>query len=181
MSVTQIALLVLASVLLFWAVGAYNRLVNLRNEIARAFAPIDAQLRQRDALLRQWIGGLRPVTGDTPQLPDAVEAACSQLIAACDVVRRRPAASPPMASLRLAETTLSEARARLDVECVQHAELLGTMGSAILGDEIAAVDGTLAFARRQFNDSAQRYNAAVHQFPTWLLARLFGFRGAGSF
>ena len=38
----------------------------------------------------------------------------------------------------------------------------------------------LAFARRQFNESAQVYNRAVSQFPTWVIAGLFGFRKAGT-
>ena len=33
--------------LLFWAVGAYNRLVRLKNIIANAFGQIDVQLKRR--------------------------------------------------------------------------------------------------------------------------------------
>ena len=37
-------------------------------------------------------------------------------------------------------------------------------------------DARLDFARREFNAAVDRYNTAVEQFPTLLLARLFGFR-----
>jgi LemA protein len=37
----------------------------------------------------------------------------------------------------------------------------------------------LAFARQLFNDAAQTYDAALVQFPTRLLVRLFGFGPAG--
>ena len=47
-------------------------------------------------------------------------------------------------------------------------------------EELAAADSTLLFARRQFNEATQRYNEALHQFPTWVIAGLFGFRGAGT-
>ena len=40
---------------------------------------------------------------------------------------------------------------------------------------------TLVFARRDFNLAVAAYNEAVRQFPTAMLARLFGFRAAGTF
>jgi LemA protein len=51
---------------------------------------------------------------------------------------------------------------------------------AELHAELAASDTTLAFARRQFNDAVTEYNLAVRQFPTWIVAGLFRFRGAGT-
>ena len=39
----------LAAVLVFWSIGAYNRVMLLRNEIARAFAQLDDALTRRFA------------------------------------------------------------------------------------------------------------------------------------
>ena len=50
----------------------------------------------------------------------------------------------------------------------------------MLGEELAAADSTLGFARRQFNEATQNYNDALDQFPTWVIAGLFRFRGAGT-
>ena len=50
MTTPQLIGAVLAAVLLFWTVGAYNRLVRLRGAIVRQFAPVDAQFRARHAL-----------------------------------------------------------------------------------------------------------------------------------
>jgi oxygen-independent coproporphyrinogen-3 oxidase len=49
--------------------------------------------------------------------------------------------------------------------------------TADLGREL---DTALAFARRQFNEAVQSYNQAVGQFPTWVLAGMFGFRKAST-
>ncbi|HNJ84203.1 MAG TPA: LemA family protein, partial [Piscinibacter sp.] len=65
-------------------------------------------------------------------------------------------------------------------------EILGQARAALrpsgdpLSAELAEADTALAFARRQFNESAQVYNRAVSQFPTWVIAGLFGFRKAGT-
>jgi LemA protein len=180
MSTPQIVGWAIAAVLVFWAVGAYNRLVSLRNDISRAFVPVDAQIRQRHMLLEQWVDALRPLLEHNPQSLDAVLAACGQLQAACDVVRARPSAARPMASLRLAEETLAEARTRLKGDLPARPEMLAGLGVAVFGEELSAADGTLGFARRQFNEATQNYNDALDQFPTWLIAGMFRFRGAGT-
>lgn len=179
MTSAQIAAWGIAAVLLFWAVGAYNRLVSLRNDIARAFTPVDAQIRQRHRLIAQWVEALRPALHDAVVL-DGVIAASGQLQAACDVVRGRPSAARPMASLRLAEETLGDARERVRNELPSRPEQLARLGVAELAEELAHADSTLGFARRQFNQATQHYNDALAQFPTWLIAGLFGFRGAGT-
>ncbi|HET6603958.1 MAG TPA: LemA family protein [Xanthomonadaceae bacterium] len=180
MTSTQIAGWGIAAVLVFWAVGAYNRLVSMRNDISRAFVPVDAQIRQRHLLLEQWVDTLRPVIDHDPEVLDAVIAACGQLQAACDVVRARPSAAQPMTSLRLAEETLAEARGRMKAVLPAKPELLAGIGTELVAEELAAADGTLGFARRQLNEATQNYNDALDRFPTWIVAGLFGFRAAGT-
>ncbi len=180
MTTPEIAAWAVAAVLLFWVVGAYNRLVGLRNEIARAFAPVDAQIRQRHQMIEQWLEALRPLLPPESQAVEAVQAASGQLLAACDVVRARPSAARPMASLRLAEETLAEARHRMRADMPAKPEMLAGPGATALAGELAAADSALGFARRQFNEATQSYNDALDQFPTWVIAGVFRFRGAGT-
>lgn len=173
MGVEQISLWVFVAVMVFWAVGAYNRLVRLRAAIKQAFASVEAHIRQRDALLAQWTDGLRAPLVNEPHSVDAVVAACGQVMAASDHARAAPSAVRPIGSLRLAEEVLGDARSRLTT-------LLNGVGLAVQAEELAAVDGTLGFARRQYNEAAQTYNDAVTQFPTWIIAGVFGFQPAGA-
>ena len=46
-----IILLALIALVVFWAVGAYNRLIGLRNQFKNAFAQIDVQLKRRYDLI----------------------------------------------------------------------------------------------------------------------------------
>ena len=173
-SQTLVAMIVVA-VLLFWAVGAYNRLVSLRGELLRCFVPVDEQFRARHALLLRWAdapdhapSGTDSDADDAVAL-DALRAACTQAEAACSHARSRPADADALTSLRLAEEILAQSRARLPAT-----------GDEALAAALNDGDTTLAFARRQFNDAADNYNRAVSQFPTWLIAGLFGFRKAGT-
>ncbi|MFM9917473.1 MAG: LemA family protein [Rhizobacter sp.] len=180
MNNSQIATLVGCAVLMFWAVGAYNRLVALRNDITKAFAPVDAQLQHRHALLLQWAEGLRELLDQAPALHDAVLAACGQLQSSCDSLRAKPSARSAATHVRLAEETLSSTRARLQAELPARQERLSGLEIEVNSDQLAAADNTLAFARAQFNVAAQTYNDAIRQIPTRLVASIFGFQTAGT-
>ena len=168
----QIAGALCAAVLLFWAVGAYNRLVRLRGAIVRQFVPVEEQLRLRHGLLLEWVSMLEPaLTNAGPRL-DALRAACQQVATTCARAKLHPGSTGAIGNLRLADAILGEARARLPVPSAPGSEL------AELYAQLQACDVALSFARRQFNDAVDRYSHAVAQFPTLLLTGLFGFRSA---
>ncbi len=176
---------IVAAVLLFWAVGAYNRLVRLRASIKLSFASVEAHARQRDALLAQWLRDCSSALGASADSVEvhsvnAVRGACVQVMAAIDHARAAPSGAQAIASLRLAEEVLIGARGRLSTELAAHARSNLAWDTVMQTDELAAVDGTLGFARGQFNEAALVYNNAAMQFPTWIIAGLFGFRAAGA-
>ncbi len=174
MSSLQIACWVAGAALLFWVVGAYNRLVALRGAIVRQFAPVDEQFRLRHALLHEQLETLTPALGESGAALDSLNAACQQAEAACSHAKLRPGSTGAISSLRLAEDILNEARARLSAQLPPDAHVQE------LATRLTATDTTLAFARRQFNDAVLEYNHAVHQFPTAMLVGLFGFKAAGT-
>lgn len=174
MSSFEIVVSGIAALLLFWVIGAYNRLVRLRSTIVRLFAPVEQQFRMRHAVLLQLLDTLKPLLTQARPRIDALRAACSQVETACTHASLRPGATGAITSLRLAEEILVQARARLPVQSVAGSPL------AKLHEELQIGDATLAFARGQFNTAVAEYNRAVTQFPTVLLVRLFGFRSAAT-
>jgi LemA protein len=165
----------IGAVVLFWIVGAYNRMVRLRTELVARFAAVDERFRQRDALLRSQLDLLSTaLTAAAPRL-EALRAACRQADAAREHARVRPGAPGAITSLRAADDILADARARLPVQAVAGADL------PALNQQLAATDTALAFARAEFNAAVAAYNESVRQFPTLLVAKLFGFRTATAF
>lgn len=156
------------AVLVFWIVGAYNRLVRLRAELVRQFAPLHARFDIRQGLLHEQLELLDPVLASAagPRL-QALRDACQRAEAACAVAKGRPAAPGAIAGLRAAEDVLAEARGRLPAQGAAGLDL------AELHNQLRAVDVTLTFARDQFNASVEAYNQAAAQFPTLLVAGLF--------
>ncbi len=183
LSTPQLLLVLVAAVVGFWIVGAYNRLVRLRTAIHEAFNAVDAQIRQRHQLLEAWTTTLRDVFDDSAQI-DAVERAAVELLQQAEKTRKRASSAAAVGNLGVAETSLAAARTQLTAERPAHvhqptlSEAAGELSG--IGDRMLAVDSTLAFARQQFNAAAEVYNAALHQFPTTLIAGLFGFQPAGT-
>ena len=174
MGTSHIIAWVVGAALLFWVVGAYNRLVRLRGAIVQRFAPVDEQLRLRQGLLQQQLDALAPVLPNAGPRIDALRAACQQVETACAHARQHPGAVGAITSLRLADEILSDARARLPVQSAAGVDL------TTLNAQIGVIDATLVFARRQFNEAVVAYNHAIAQFPTRVLAGLFGFRAGGT-
>ena len=172
MSTSEIVGAALAAMLVFWIIGAYNRLVRLRGAIVRAFAPVDEQIRLRHGILQQLLDALTPVLLNATQRLEALRAAGQQVESACTHAKVRPGAAGAITSLRLADEILAEARARLPVQGAAGIDLTA------LNAQLVESDTALAFARRQFNAAVDEYNAAVTQFPTVMIVGLFGFHSA---
>ena len=175
MTGTELAVAAGTAVLVFWVVGAYNRLVRLRNALVSRFAGVDDLYRRRHALIEEQLELLSAALASAGPRLDALRAACRQADAARAHARLRPGAVGAVTSLRVAEEILADARARLPVQSVAGVDLRQLNG------RLAESDNALAFARREFNQAVEAYNVAVRQFPTALLARLFGFATAATF
>lgn len=163
------------AVLLFWIVGAYNRVVRLRTALVAAFQPVEARHRERQELLERQMALVGPALAAAAPRLEALQAASRQAESAREHARRRPGATGAVTSLRLADEILADARARLPVQSLATPEL------PAVNARLAEVDLALAAARRDFNDTVAAYNRAVEQFPTLLVATVFGFRTAGVF
>jgi len=179
LSAGQITVLALAAVAVFWMLGAYNRVMALRNAIGTAWQQIDQTLQRRAVAVTPLVAALRrPLAAEQGAL-DALLAAQAQVQTAADAVRQRPVQDARVAALAGAEAAMAAAASRVLALLDQHT---GLMADAAVAPHVGAVREAgqrLAFARQLFNEASQRYDAAVQQFPTRLLARLYGFGAAG--
>ena len=102
----------LLGVLVFWAVGAYNRLVRLRSVALLAFGALDAQWLRHTELLSATVpmpvlvpvadGPVAAPVEPEPPVPAALAAASAQLMASLAVARSRPLERDAIAALAAA-------------------------------------------------------------------------------
>ena len=179
MSGEQISLVALAAVLMFWAVGAYNRLVQLRSAIAGAWAKVDDALRQRSAAADALQAALRePLAAEQGAL-DAWQAALAEATRATTMLGGKPVMQAHAVAWVAAEAAQSAAVSRVLALLEQQAEL--RQSEPVAGQMMAwqDADKRLRFARLLFNEAAVPYDEAIATFPTSLLVRAFRFKAAG--
>jgi LemA protein len=176
----RLAALLAGAVMVFWMVGAYNRLVALRNAIGAAWGQVDEQLQRRHGLLQSLLEALRMPLAEEAEALEAMQGALLQVQAAAEALRARPVAASPAAVLLTAEEVLGGALARLLALLEHHPALRDDMPEVAQPlQALRELEPRLAFARQLFNEAAVGYNEAARQFPTRLLTRMYGFGTAG--
>ena len=173
------------AVLIFWAVGAYNRLVRLKNTIANAFGQMDVQLKRRYDLIASLVDAAKPYVGpeqagqedagQEQEMLDSVIAAKNQAKSASDSARRRPTDALAITTLADAEQALSNSLKQLFALDDAYPELKADSTIRELSLELTSSENKVTFARQAFNDAVLDYNQARGQFPALLLAKLFTF------
>ena len=173
---------------LFWAVGAYNRLVRLRGQAIAGFVVLDGHLSQYIAIVDEHLKtasyrapALAPASA-TPRDANPATAwaglhgARSQFEASLRVARKQALDAGAMAALQTALATLRMSWSRVAEACRDHqGDLLSPMGERLWADNTQNAN----YASAEFNRAVVAYNAAVTQFPALVLAYLFSFRPAG--
>lgn len=180
--------------MLFWALGAYNRLTRLRSSVVQAFGAVDAHLVRLIALL----GEFDAVQGHHSAAPAAVSDGAANssephapLLDPAKVAALRGATTQMGASLAVARSqplqrdalaALTAARSVLDAtwrSVVTEADGPGVREmvapwSIRWEEHHAQID----LAVQVINHAAEQHDAAIHQFPARLLAWVFGFKAA---
>lgn len=175
MNVSSLVIIAVGVLVFLWGVGAFNRLVRLRNEIANAFAMIDVQLKRRHDLIPNLVEVARKYLEHERETLERVTAARAQAMAACDLVRTKPNDAGRLQSLSMAESSLAGALARFQAVVEAYPELKADGQLNELNEELRHTENKVAFARQFFNDVTLNYNNAVQQFPANAVAGVFGF------
>lgn len=175
---TSIVFWSLGAVLLFWIVGAYNRLMRLRTDANAAFATLEAELSRQVDLVRNQLPGpeaTQPASLDGEgSFWAGLHGAAAQFAASLAAARSRPLEPAGIAALSSAQDVLAMAWERAERDDAH--DLAGPR----LPDTVTLRRAQLALqthaATEQFNQAVVRYNEAIGQFPAVLLAWLFGFK-----
>jgi len=178
MTTTGWVLLAIVAALLWWAIAAYNRLVELRNRIANAFGQIDVQLKRRYDLIPNLVEVARGYLQHEASTLQAVIEARGQAQGAAAVARAAPTNAGAVGGLAMAEGVLGASLGRLMAVSERYPELKADATMQSLSEELASTENRVGFARQAFNDQVLDFNNAAQQFPALIVARLAGFAPA---
>jgi LemA protein len=163
----MLPLLVLVAVIVLLGllfVGAYNRLVALRQNVGAAFADIDVQLKQRQDLVPNLVETVKGYAAHERGTLDEVTQA-----------RAAAASAGDMAAKAQAESALTGALGKLMAVAEAYPDLKANQNFLQLQGELADLENKIAAARRFFNNAVGEYNASIQRFPAVLIAGMAGF------
>lgn len=204
----EILILLLLALLGFWMLGGYNRLVRLRNACMSLFGPVELHARERQTLVERLTRTLRILLIEQRDMVEMAAAAARQTGTALEAVRLRPLRVNAIQQLSRTEEVLDRAVAHLDEALRRHVALQASQAEPVavleppppppaaqpsggaqlpaliepsLSELLTLLDSAQVkndFARQVYNQAANDYNAALHLFPTTVLAGLFRFEPA---
>lgn len=165
----MISLLLLAMFLISLVYGAliYNRLVELKHNVSRAWSNIEVLLKQR----HQELPKLVEVCRQYMQYEQTTLEKVMQARAAVAQARE----SGDVEALGGAETQLRMGLGQLFAVAEAYPELRANDSFQHLQTRITGLENAIADRREFYNDSVNLNNVRIEQFPDVIVARLFAF------
>lgn len=166
-----IAIAVLLGVVLLLAVvvgGVYverrNRMVQLKEGIAGAWAQVDTVIQRRADLIPNLVETVKGFAAQEREVFSNI----------ADARARLGGARTPAERIE-ANDQLSGALSRLLVIVENYPDLRSNQNFIRLQDELAGTENRIAVERRRYNQAVQEYNTYIQLFPNNLVAGLSGF------
>ncbi len=158
------------SVLCFWGIFSYNRLVTARNDVQNAWSQIDIQLKRRHDLIPNLVSSVRGYLDHERQILGQVISARSLALAA----------------QRISDKAVTEARLSLEIKGLfavmeAYPALKANQNVLRLQDELVSTENRITFSRQLYNDLVANYMTLLQVFPDAVIASLFGFTGVEYF
>ena len=165
---TSLILIIILVVAGLWVAGAFNLLVRSRNRTKEAWSDIDVQLKRRYDLIPNLIKTVKGYAAHESQVLE-------------NVIKARSAAMglPAQAGAKehaQAENMLSGALKSLFALSENYPQLRAVESFAKLQDELSDTENKIQAARRFYNTNVMTLNTQVEQFPTNIVANMFGFK-----
>lgn len=176
--ITAIVLLAIILLIVFWAVGAYNRLVSLRNQFKNAFSQIDVQLKRRYDLIPNLVETAKGYMNHERDTLEAVIAARNHAVSANAKAAGDPANAAAMQQMVAADGALSSSLGKLFAVSEAYPDLKANQNMMQLTEELTSTENRIAFSRQAYNDGVMEYNTSLEQFPVSFIANMFAFKQA---
>lgn len=172
---TTIIILGVLALFVLYAIGVYNNLIQLRNQVKNAWSQIDVQLQRRYDLIPNLVEAVKGYMNFERGTLEAVIKARNQAASAREAVEQQ--GGPTEGSIKGllgAEANLKGALGNFFALAENYPQLRASENMQQLQEELSSTENKVAFARQAYNDQVMSYNIAQQQFPANLVAASFG-------
>ena len=160
-----IVLIVVAAVVILFAVSIYNSLVKLRNQVKNAWSQIDVQLKRRHDLIPNLIETVKGYMTHERDTLENITKARSQALEAEGVGDKAKA-----------EGELTRALGKFNLVVENYPDLKANQNFLALQEELTSTENKISFARQSYNDQVLFFNNKIQMVPSNIVAGMFGFK-----
>ncbi len=143
----------------------YNNLVGLRNRVKNSYAQIDVQLKRRNDLIPNLVETVKGYASHEKGVLEEVTKARANVMNASSVEEASAA-----------DNQLTGALKSLFAVAENYPELKANSNFQQLQTELSETEDKISYARQFYNDVVMKYNNACQQFPSSIMAKIFGFK-----
>ncbi len=163
-NIVPVAIVAVIVIIAIWLVSGYNGLIKLEESTDTAFADVQVQLQRRSDLIPNLVNTVKGYAAHETEVFAEVSNARAKLAGAATVDE-----------MNAAEGEMNSALSRLLAISESYPELKSNENFLNLQDELAGTENRVGTARRDYNQTVQKYNVKIRSFPTNIFANMLGF------
>ena len=148
-----------------WLLMTYNSLVTLRNRVKEAWSQIDVQLKRRSSLIPNLVEAVKGYVKHEKEVLENVTKARSALMGAGSLGEKAAA-----------NDMLTGALKSLFAVAEAYPDLKASENFKELQQELSDTETKVAASRQFYNTNVLDLNNSIEQFPSSLVASMFGFK-----
>jgi LemA protein len=147
-----------------YVVLTFNRLVTLRNRVENAWAQIDVQLKRRYDLIPNLVETVKGYMKHERETLESVTKYRAQLVTGTVEEKAK------------ANNMLTQALKSLFAVAENYPKLEASQNFKMLQEELAGTENKISYIRTAYNDSVLEFDNSLEQFPSNIIAGMFGFK-----
>lgn len=165
--------IVVIALVAIWGISSYNGLVSMDENVSNQWANVETQYQRRSDLIPNLVNTVKGYAKHESETLESVMQARSQ----ATQVKIDPSNCTPqqLAAYQKAQGDVTTALGKLLAITENYPDLKANQNFLELQSQLEGTENRINVARKDFNDTAKKYNTSLRSFPRNIVASMCGF------